>query len=110
MECIIKGKAHKRYEFGVKVRGSLEFPCNPHNGHSATTPLSQTDRITGMKPEKVFVDCRFRGHGVFDSQDFISSQNHGMIAKLSCARHNMRTILKETGIFCANFLATIFLH
>ena len=106
--CIIKSKAYKRYEFRVKVRGSLEFPCNPHYGHSATTPLSQTDRTTGKKPEEVFVDRSYRGHDVFDSQVFICGQKHGVNTMLSYAGHNTRIILKKDQDFCADFWRRLF--
>ncbi len=60
VECISKGKVHKRYEFGVKVGvavtnrsnfvlGGLVFPGNPYNGHTLSTQLGQVERITGTK-------------------------------------------------------------
>ena len=159
VECISKGKAHKRYEFGVKVGvavtnrsnfvlGGLAFPGNPYDGHTLSTQLDQVERITGTKPKEVFVDRGYRGHGVTDLQVFISGQKRGvnsrlkrllkrrqavepiighmkndgllgrnylkgtkgdqMNAMLSCAGHNMRIILKELRIFCADFWRWLF--
>jgi IS5 family transposase len=75
VECISKGKAHKRYEFGCKVsvaatsRGGWFFGAraihgNPYDGHTLTEALSQVERITITgPPHHVFVDMGYRGHG-----------------------------------------------
>ena len=88
VECISKGKVHKRYEFGVKVgvavpsrsnfvMGGLAFPGNPYDSYTLSSQLGQVERIAGTKPEEVFVDRGYRGHGVTDSQVFNSSQKRG---------------------------------
>ena len=52
VECISKGKGHKRYEFGVKVGvevtnrsnfvvDGLSFPDNPYDVHTLATQLSR---------------------------------------------------------------------
>ncbi len=72
--CISKGKAHKRYEFGVKVSvattsrggwhvGAMSFPGNPYDGHMLDGALQQIGRILGKDPEHAFVDQGYRGHG-----------------------------------------------
>ena len=56
VECIAKGKAHKRYEFGTKVSiaktrdsgvilGALALPGNPYDGqyHRCGTQTTQTN-------------------------------------------------------------------
>jgi hypothetical protein len=59
VECISKGKAHKRYEFGVKasiattnksnfVVGGMALPGNPFDGHTLTQALEQVRRMTGV--------------------------------------------------------------
>ena len=74
-ECIAKGKAHKKYEFGVKVSlavtqrdnfivGALALPGNPFDGHTLPAALHQVERLTGTKPERCFVDRGYRGHGI----------------------------------------------
>jgi len=74
VECISKGKAHKRYEFGVKVGmattskgnwvvGIQAFPGNPYDGHTLTETLKQMERLTGKPAREVFVDKGYRGHG-----------------------------------------------
>ena len=74
VECLSKGKAHKRYEFGVKVSvattskggwhvGAMSGPGNPYDGHTLTEALKQLKRLPGCDPGHVFVDQGYRGHG-----------------------------------------------
>jgi len=73
VECIAKGKAHKRYEFGCKVSivsssksnwvlGIQAHHGNPYDGHTLADSLAQSERLTGHKPKEAFVDLGFRGH------------------------------------------------
>ena len=72
VECISKGKAHKRYEFGCKVSvaatsrggwfvGAMAMHGNPYDGHTLADALNQVERIC-RKPKQVFVDQGYRGH------------------------------------------------
>jgi transposase, IS5 family len=72
VECIAKGKAHKRYEFGAKVSvaatsrggwfvGALALAGNPYDGHTLATTLAQVERL-GRAPRQAFVDQGYRGH------------------------------------------------
>ncbi len=71
VDCISKGKAHKRYEFGNKVsvattsRGSWfvaakAFHGNPYDGHTLEATFKQLEKIAKL-PEHVFVDRGYRG-------------------------------------------------
>jgi IS5 family transposase len=73
VECISKGKAHKRYEFGVKVGisstskgnwviGAQSFRGNPYDGHTLAQSVKQTERLTGKNVEIAYVDLGYRGH------------------------------------------------
>ena len=73
VECISKGKAHKRYEFGAKVSvattsrggwfvGAQVFHGNPYDGHTLAETLEQVTKLV-RSPEQVFVDRGYRGHG-----------------------------------------------
>jgi len=73
VECISKGKAHKRYEFGCKVSvaatskggwfvGAKAFHGNPYDGHTISLALNQVERLSSTKPEHVYVDQGYRGH------------------------------------------------
>ena len=59
VECIAKGKAHKRYEFGCKVGfvspaksnwipGARAFHGNPYDGHTLASAPGQSARLTGV--------------------------------------------------------------
>ena len=75
VECISKGKVHKKYEFGNKVGvvvtsgegfliGVKSFHGNPYDGHTLAASLRQVERITGRGLSgDVFVDRGYRGHG-----------------------------------------------
>lgn len=86
VSCISKGKAHKKYEFGSKVALSVTnkglglitsakaFHNNPHDGHTLLDSLKLSETITGIKVKRSFVDKGYKGHGIKDSQVFISGQ------------------------------------
>lgn len=72
VECIAKGKAHKKYEFGCKVAVSVTThsnwivgiqaqPGNPYDGATLKPALEQVERVTDIKPEQALVDQGFRG-------------------------------------------------
>ena len=96
VDCISKGKAHKRYEFGTKVSvattnrggfvvGMRALPGNPYDGHTLHEALEQVEILTNQKPEFAFVDRGYRGHGVENVKVFISGARRGVtrtIAKL----------------------------
>ena len=73
VECICKGKVHKRYEFGCKasvattsrsnwIVGTHALPGNPYDGHTLAGALQQVERLTGQTPVDVMVDQGYRGH------------------------------------------------
>jgi IS5 family transposase len=77
VECIAKGKARTRYEFGVKtsiavtnartaggqfIVGMQTLPGNPYDGHTLTSQLEQVERMTGVAIERAYVDRGYRGH------------------------------------------------
>ena len=75
VECIAKGKAHKKYEFGNKVSfvstsregflvGALGLHGNPYDGHTLGQALEQAERLcAGARIGRAFVDRGYRGHG-----------------------------------------------
>jgi len=76
VECIAKGKAHKRYEFGTKasiartrdsgiILGALALPGNPYDGHTIDAVLKQLKRITGTQPDILIADRGYRGEKDF---------------------------------------------
>jgi len=87
--CISKGKAHKKYEFGNKVSvcvtnkegfilGTQGLEGNPYDGHTLKGALDQATRLTGTRPQRCYVDRGYRGHGVSETDVFISGQRRGI--------------------------------
>lgn len=75
VECISKGKAHKKYEFGCKasitvthreglVIGMQALHGNPYDGHTLAGALEQAERLSDRKIEEAYVDKGYKGHGV----------------------------------------------
>jgi transposase, IS5 family len=77
VECIGKGKAHRPYEFGVKVSlattvtpskgGQLivhakALPGNPYDGHTLETVLPGIEAITGAALSRILADAGYKGH------------------------------------------------
>jgi len=73
VECIAKGKAHKKYEFGCKVSvattskdnfivGIQAFHSNPYDGHTLKETVSQAERLGEFEAKELFVDRGYRGH------------------------------------------------
>lgn len=93
VECIAKGKAHKKYEFGVKVSvaatnrdnfvvGMFAEHGNPYDGHTLSRALEQVKRIAGAGVERCFVDRGYRGHGVAETGVYISGRRRGMTPQI----------------------------
>lgn len=108
VECISKGKAHKRYEFGCKVSvaatskggwfiGAMAIHGNPYDGHTLSSTLEQVERI-GRRPDHAFVDMGYRGHGYEGEVDVhVDKRKRGRIAK-SLWRWMKRRAAIEPGI------------
>jgi IS5 family transposase len=77
VECIGKGKAHKPYEFGVKVSVATPLkrckggqfvahvkalPGNPYDGHTLETVIPDIERTIGAELERVITDAGYKGH------------------------------------------------
>lgn len=86
-ECIAKGKAHKRYEFGCKVSVvTTSKRCwvvaidalhgNPYDGHTLRESIDGMEQMTGVRPSLAFVDKGYRGtqHHPEDVQVLLSGR------------------------------------
>jgi transposase, IS5 family len=77
VECIGKGKAHKRYEFGVKVSVATTLhrskggqfvahvkalPGNPYDGHTLSVVIPDMEKQIGANIERIVADRGYRGH------------------------------------------------
>jgi IS5 family transposase len=122
VECLVKGKAHKRYEFGVKVSvaatnrqglviGMLALPGNPYDGHTLASALVQIERMTGITVERAYVDRGYRGHGLEHQRVFVSGQRRGVTPTIRRELRRRSAIepmighMKTDGRFDRNFLA-----
>lgn len=89
VECISKGKSHKKYEFGCKasfvithkeglVIGASALHGNPYDGHTLKNALKEAENISGKVIDQTYVDKGYKGHGIKDRKIFISGQKKGM--------------------------------
>src|ERR1700683_3601169 len=77
VECIGKGKAHRPYEFGVKVslattlnrsKGgqftahAKALPGNPYDGHTLATVIPEIETQIGANLARIVADRGYRGH------------------------------------------------
>src|SRR5918996_2965644 len=88
--CIAKGKAHRPYEFGSKVAvavtnregfvlASKALEGNPYDGHTLDATIGQVIAMTGVEPERTYVDRGFRGHDYAKKgRVFIAGQRRGL--------------------------------
>ena len=72
VECLSKGKAHKRYEFGNKVSwtvtgkknwiiGAKSLFGNPFDGKTLKEAIKQTEELTSQEVKRIGVDRGYRG-------------------------------------------------
>ena len=73
VECISKGKAYKKYEFGCKVSlvstskdswvvGVQAVHGNPYDGHTLEEALDQAEAMAGWRPQHAYCDKGYRGN------------------------------------------------
>lgn len=85
VECISKGKAQRKYEFGCKAsivvthKEGLALSLkalhgNPYDGHTLAEVLCEAEKAGKTKINKVFVDKGYRGHSVKDKEVYISGK------------------------------------
>jgi IS5 family transposase len=85
VECIGKGKAHRPYEFGVKVSVATTLhrstggqfvahvkalPGNPYDGHTLAGVLPEIERQIGASIARVIADRGYRGHNAPPTHQF----------------------------------------
>ena len=72
VQCISKGKEHKKYEFGSKVSimatknngviiGAINIPQNDYDAHTLEPAINQQQRLTGQVLNNNYVDRGYRG-------------------------------------------------
>lgn len=72
VQCISKGKQHKKFEFGNKVSimstkesgviiGALSFEKNVYDSHTLDQAIEQQQRLTEIHLEEIYADRGYRG-------------------------------------------------
>lgn len=114
VECISKGKAHKKYEFGCKMSlastnksnfivGAMAHHGRPYDGHTLGTVLQQIQKLTGIKPRETQVDLGYKGHGLTDTgTDIIFSRQKRGITKAIRKRQKRRNAIEPIIGHCKN--------
>ncbi len=108
VDCIAKGKARVRYEFGTKVNvattlaegfvvGMRSMPGNPYDGHTLPDALQQVETLTGRRPSLAVVDRGYRGHGVQGTRVLVSGTRRGLTPRLSKLLRRRSAIEPEIG-------------
>ena len=108
VDCISKGKARVRYEFGCKVSiattldegfvvGMRSFPGNPYDGHTLIPALEQVEILTDQRPNLAVVDRGYRGHGALKTRVLISGTRRGLTPKLIADLRRRSAIEAEIG-------------
>jgi len=100
VECIGKGKAHKPYEFGVKVSVATPLarckggqfvahvaalPGNPYDGHTLAKVVPEITQQIGVNLQRIIADKGYRGHNAPTGQGlsvFTSGQKRGVTEKI----------------------------
>jgi IS5 family transposase len=103
VECIGKGKAHKPFEFGVKVsvatplhrcRGGQfvahvrALPGNPYDGHTLASVIPGIEAMIGAELTRVVTDAGYKGHHAPKEKRFrvyVAGQKRGLTAAIKRA-------------------------
>ena len=96
VECIGKGKAHRPYEFGVKVSVATTLhhcaggqfvahvkalPGNPYDGHTLAAIIPDIESKIGASISRIVADRGYRGHNAPPDHKyrvFVTEQKRGM--------------------------------
>ncbi|MBI1826022.1 MAG: IS5 family transposase [Planctomycetes bacterium] len=105
VQCISKGKAHKRYEFGQKVAiattnhgnwtvAARLLPGNPYDGHTLAETLAAVESVTGVAVTDAYVDKGYRGHGVAGPMRVHVAGQHGSPSRAERKRRRRRSAIE----------------
>ena len=106
VQCISKGKAHKRYEFGQKVAIATTnrsnwfvaahlLENNPYDGHTLSETLATVERVTGVPITDAYVDKGYRGHGYTGDADVhIAGQGGKNATRVERKRRRRRSAIE----------------
>ena len=121
VECISKGKAHCKYEFGCKVSlvvthqkglclSAEALHGNPYDGHTLKGALKNAKEISETAINQVFVDRGYKGHKIEDVTVYTSGQRKGITESIRKALKRRQAIeplighMKSEGKLSKNYL------
>jgi IS5 family transposase len=114
VQCIAKGKAGKKYEFGNKVSvavtseggwlvGTKSMQGNPYDGHTLEKQLEQTRRMTKGQVKEVHVDMGYQGHDHKGKETIhVDRRRRGNIGRRLWKRMKHRAAVEPTIGHCKN--------
>jgi transposase, IS5 family len=100
VECIGKGKAHKPYEFGVKVSVATTvkhsaggqfvahvaaLPGNPYDGHTLARVIPEIEALLGNVLDRIIADAGYRGHNAppqYSFKVYTAGQKRGVMPQI----------------------------
>jgi IS5 family transposase len=106
VQCISKGKTHKRYEFGQKVAvastncgnwmvAAKLLPDNPYDGHTLAETLTAVQAVTGVAVTDAYVDKGYRGHGCTHTVNVhLPGQRSGVGSRAERRRRRRRSAIE----------------
>lgn len=110
VECIGKGKAHRPYEFGVKVSVATtighakggqfvthvkSLPGNPYDGHTLATVIPDMEAMLGNTLARLLMDRGYRGNNAppdYKFRVFISGQKRGVTPRIKRELHRRSAV------------------
>lgn len=111
VQCISKGKEHKKYEFGNKVSlmmtkttgvivGALSLDKNDYDGHTLQPALEQYKRFYDKEPRKAIADLGYRGVSRIGETEIITPSKKAKTKseKVKLRHHHRRRSSIEAGI------------
>ena len=115
MECIGKGKAHRPYEFGVKVSVATPLnrckggqfvahvkalPGNPYDGHTLATVIPEIQARIGAGLDRIVTDAGYKGHNAPQQERFkvyVAGQKRGLSPAIKRAFRRRSAVEPVTG-------------
>lgn len=108
VQCIAKGKAGKKYEYGTKASvavtsrggwllGALGLRGKPYDGHTLKEQLEQVQRMTPVAVKEAYVDMGYRGHNYEgETQIHVDKRRRGSTPKKVWKRMKRRAAVEPT--------------
>src|SRR5216684_1168665 len=123
VECIGKGKAHRPYEFGVKVSVATTLkhckggqfvthvkalPGNPYDGHTLATVIPDMEALVGSTIARILADKGYRGHNAppdYKFRIFLSGQKRGVTPAI---KRELRRRIRWLSLLLWQILSALF--